>query len=177
MSKREVSGARPRLSRAEVSAEIARIGELEAQALRDLWPDWFGRPAPARMHRRTLAAVLAYRIQCDVFGGLSKPTVRTLDQVAAREFGESSDRPLASPRKLKAGTTLVREWHGIVHEVGVVEDGFAWNGGRHRSLSAIARAITGTRWNGLVFFGLKSAKSSKPIPVDPPGSSAGATDG
>ena len=113
------------------------------------------------MQRTTLALALAHRMQCEVLGGVSKESARTLDAVAAQEFGETSARPSVPPRRLKPGSKLVREWRGIVHEVAVVEDSFVWNGERHRSLSAIARAITGTRWNGLVFFGLKSAGSSK----------------
>jgi len=160
---------RPR-NPAELAAEIARIGGLDAPALKALWPAWYGKAspgspparAPARMQRTTLALALAHRMQCDLLGGVSKASSRTLDAVAAQEFGETSARPsVPPPRRLKAGSKLVREWHGVVHEVAVVEDGFAWNGARHRSLSAIARAITGTRWNGLVFFGLKSAGSSK----------------
>jgi len=159
---------RPR-NPAELAAEIARIGGLDAPALKALWPAWYGKAspgspparAPARMQRTTLALALAHRMQSEVLGGVSKESARTLDAVAAQEFGETSARPSAPPRRLKPGTRLVREWRGVVHEVAVVEGGFAWNGARHRSLSAIARAITGTRWNGLVFFGLKSAGSSK----------------
>ena len=119
---------------------------------------------PARMQRTTLALALAHRMQCEVLGGVSKESARTLDAVAAQEFGETSARPSVPPRRIKVGSKLVREWRGVVHEVAVAEDGFAWNGARYRSLSAIARAITGTRWNGLVFFGLKTAKRSNSAP-------------
>lgn len=152
--------SRPR-SQTEVASEIARISALDATALRSLWPAWFGKPPPARMRRDMLALALAYRIQCKALGGLSRQAVRTLDAVAAREFSEASVRAIEPPRRLRAGTKLVREWHGVVHDVAVVEDGFIWNGTRYRSLSAVARAITGTRWNGLVFFGLKAAGMSK----------------
>ena len=159
---------RPR-SQAEVISEIARISALDATALRALWPAWFGKPPPARMRRDMLALALAYRIQCKALGGLSKQAVRTLDAVAAREFGGTAVRTSDQPRRLRPGTKLVREWHGAVHDVAVVEDGFVWNGTRYRSLSAVARAITGTRWNGLVFFGLKAAGMSKsPASADVP---------
>lgn len=161
MSKREMARAyRPR-THAELVVEIARIGNLDALALRALWPDWFGCPPPARMRRETLGLAISYRIQCETLGGLSRQAARTLDAIAAQEFGEVAASAAVTPHRLKPGTKLVREWHGIVHEVAVVADGFVWNGARHRSLSAIARAITGTRWNGLVFFGLKTAGSSK----------------
>ena len=113
---------RPR-GQAEVAVEIARIADLEAPALRALWPDWFGRPPPARMRRETLALAMAYRIQCETLGGLSKRAARTLDAIAAQEFGETA-RAIAAPARLRPGTKLVREWHGVVHEVAVVEDGF-----------------------------------------------------
>ena len=151
---------RPR-SQAEVASEIERVGVLDASALRALWPAWFGKPPPARMRRDMLALALAYRIQCATLGGLTKRAVQTLDAVAAREFSEAAVRTTGQPRRLRPGTKLVREWHGVVHDVAVVEDGFVWDGTRYRSLSAVARAITGTRWNGLVFFGLKAAGTTK----------------
>jgi hypothetical protein len=145
--------------------EIARLGDLEAAALRALWPAWFGRPAPPRMQRATLALALAHRIQSATRPSLSRDSARTLDAIADQEFGRSGRRIADPPRRLKPGTKLVREWRGAVHDVAVVDDGFLWNGTRHRSLSAIARAITGTRWNGLVFFGLKRAKRPPPSPA------------
>jgi hypothetical protein len=144
-------------------AELTRLGELEAEALRRLWPDWFGRPAPARMRRDLLALALAHRMQCETLGGLSKASARILEAVAVHEIGENAKRAALPPRLHRPGTLLVREWRGVVHEVTVVADGFLWNGARHRSLSAIARAITGVRWNGLVFFGLKSASSGSTV--------------
>lgn len=145
---------RPRPGPSELASEIAKLETLDAAALRQLWPRHFGRPPPGWMQRRTLALALAHRIQCEALGGLTRTAARFLDQIAAREFGEAAARA-SKPRRIRVGTTLVREWHGIVHEVAVVEDGFAWNGVRHKSLSAVARAITGTRWNGPAFFGLK----------------------
>ena len=148
-----------------MTLEIARLGDLESAALRALWPAWFGRPAPPRMQRATLALALAHRIQAATLAGLSQASARTLDAIADEEFGRRGRRIFNPPRRLKPGTKLVREWQGAVHDVAVVDDGFLWNGVRHRSLSAIARAITGTRWNGLVFFGLKTAKRPPPAPV------------
>jgi Protein of unknown function (DUF2924) len=163
-------------TRADLTLEIARIGALEAAALRALWPAWFGRPAPPRMQRATLAFALGHRIQSATLGGLSRASARSLDAVAEQEFGRAGRRIAAPRRRLKPGTKLVREWQGVVHDVAVVEDGFVWNGARHRSLSAIARAITGTRWNGLVFFGLKTAKRPPPAHVSTVATIAGATD-
>jgi len=149
------------LAPADVAAEIARIGDLDAAALRALWPTWFETPMPARMRKATLALVLAHRIQSVTLGGLTKTAARTLDAVAAQEFGEAT-RASAQRIHVKPGTKLVREYHGRVHDVDVVDDGYVWNGTRYRSLSAIARAITGTQWNGLVFFGLKPTGRQAP---------------
>lgn len=161
MSRHERVKAPPPRSQAEWANEIAQIGALDAAALRALWPAWFARPAPRRMQRATLSLALAHRIQSATLGGLSKVSGKTLDSIAAKEFGAATVGAVNPPRRLKTGTKLVREWHGVVYEVAVVEDGFVWNGTRYRSLSAIARAITGTHWNGLVFFGLKAASASK----------------
>jgi len=149
------------LAPADVAAEIARIGDLDAAALRALWPMWFETPVPARMRKATLALVLAHRIQSVTHGGLTKTAARTLDAVAAQEFGEAT-RARAPDGHLKPGTRLVREYHGRVHDVEVINDGYIWNGTRYRSLSAIAQTITGTKWNGLVFFGLKPAGRQTP---------------
>jgi hypothetical protein len=159
-----------------LTLEIVRIGDLEAAALRALWPAWFGTPAPPRMQRATLALALAHRIQSATLAGLSQASARSLDAVADQEFGRTGRRIADRPLRLKPGTRLVREWQGVVHDVAVVDDGFVWNGTRHRSLSAIARAITGTRWNGLVFFGLKTAKRPAPAPVTATAIMAEATD-
>jgi hypothetical protein len=91
---------------------------------------------------------IAYDLQVKAFGGLSARTRRTL-RAAAKADGSSSLSKLPS-----GGTRLVREWHGARHEVEVLEDGYLWRGARHRSLSAIARAITGAKWSGPRFFGL-----------------------
>jgi hypothetical protein len=91
---------------------------------------------------------IAYEVQAKVFGGLPARTRRALRD-AAKAHGRSGVSKLPS-----RGTRLVREWNGALHEVEVLEDGYLWRGARHRSLSAIARAITGTRWSGPRFFGL-----------------------
>jgi len=142
-------------SSASVDDEIAGLETLDAATLRAQWPTWFGRPPPARMQRRMLALALAHRIQSQRLGGLSRNAARFLDDVAARVFDKHGAAPVKA-RRIKAGAKLVREWRGVAHEVTVVDGGFVWNGALYRSLSAIARAITGTRWNGLVFFGLKT---------------------
>jgi hypothetical protein len=95
-----------------------------------------------------LEKALAYEIQCAAFGGLSGAAKRALRAAAASKDGSTGPRPL-SP-----GARLIREWNGVVHEVDVSGDGYVWRGERYRSLTAIARAITGTKWSGPRFFGL-----------------------
>jgi len=103
-------------------------------------------------------AAVAYRLQEQILGGLQPELRRQLRAIAgrARHGGEPA---LAAPR-LKPGTKLLRDWQGHAHEVLVSDEGFVWQQARYRSLSQIARAITGTRWSGPVFFGLKSRTTS-----------------
>ena len=108
----------------------------------------FGQDAPPRLSRALIEKAIAYDLQVKAFGGLPSRTRRAL-RAAAKTEGKSALSNLPS-----RGTRLIREWHGTMHEIEVLEDGYLWRGARHRSLSAIARAITGTRWSGPRFFGL-----------------------
>lgn len=145
------------LSQDAVSRQLERLSTLDATQLRTLWPRHFDGAPPPRMRSNLLARILAHDVQTRAFGGLSKSDVETLDRVAATEIGELRQRPSASvQRQLTPGTRLVRQWHGVTHEVCITEQGFIWRGTTYRSLSAVARAITGTRWNGPAFFGLRS---------------------
>jgi hypothetical protein len=132
----------------EVTREIAALTELDRTALLERWRMAFGRDAPPRLSRSLMEKAIAYDLQAKALGGLPSRTRRAL-RAAAKADGKSSLSKLPS-----RGTRLVREWHGALHEVEVLEDGYLWRGGRHRSLSAIARAITGTKWSGPRFFGL-----------------------
>lgn len=131
-----------------VERELAALAELDRTALLERWRRAFGRDAPPRLSRPLMEKAVAYEVQVKPFGGLSSRTRRAL-RAAAKADGTSALSNLPS-----RGTRLIREWHGTVHEVEVLEDGYLWRGARHRSLSAIARAITGTRWSGPRFFGL-----------------------
>ena len=102
--------------------------------------------------RALLQRILAYRIQADAAGDLDPTTIKLLDRLGR---GEISEIPLPELRAVKPGTLLVREWEGTLQRVVVLESGFAWNGGTYESLSKVARAITGTNWNGPRFFGLR----------------------
>jgi len=121
-----------------------------------------GGEPPLHLPRWLLMRVLAYRLQTDAFGGLDKSIERMLrsnkDEGAAVPF----DRRPPQTRDgvgLKAGTLLTREWNGKLERVMILEEGFAWNGQTFSSLSQIARAMTGTNWNGHRFFGLQQGKT------------------
>jgi hypothetical protein len=137
---------------------IARITALKSKPtpdLRLLWRDLF-ESEPPRQNRRFLESRLAYRIQELEYGGLKPATVKRLEAL-----GEELDGGKAEVRRKRAddwpiaGTRLIREYQGVEHCVTVLADGFDYQGQPYKSLSAIARAITGTRWNGWVFFGLR----------------------
>jgi hypothetical protein len=128
--------------------------------LKQQWRDLFGKEPPP-FNRRYIESRLAYRIQELAYGGLKPETLRRL-----RELGEQLDGGRIDVRKrrvddrLLTGTRLIREWQGVEHTVTVLADGFEYQGRPYKSLSAVARAITGTQWNGPLFFGLRRAGQS-----------------
>jgi hypothetical protein len=140
---------------------LARVAALKAMSVKDLKAEWqvlFEAPAPNNS-RAFLESRLAYRIQELTYGGPDKQTRRLLDLLADEVEGTLTRKAqIADPRNPVVGTKLVREWDGIAHTVTVLKDGFEWGGQRYKSLSAVARAITGTRWNGYRFFGLRERK-------------------
>jgi hypothetical protein len=142
-----------------VEDEIAHLRGLDLKGLRSRWQSVFRRPAPAHLTRHLLFAVIAYRLQADRFGDLDHASQQVLDGVVAKETGSTLSARLASfdqkRTRLTPGTVLVREWDRQSQRVMVLADGFAWNGRTYDSLSKVAFAITGTRWNGPRFFGLR----------------------
>jgi Protein of unknown function (DUF2924) len=142
----------------DIEAEIAHLRDLDLSGLSARWHSVFRRKAPDHLPRHLLYRILAYRLQADRFGDLDRDTHRFLDQVAAgtrnaTEIPAASNR--ASRHGLAPGTILVREWDGKPQRVMVLEDGFTWNGTTYRSLAEIAFAMTGTRWSGPRFFGIR----------------------
>jgi hypothetical protein len=132
---------------AAVEAEIAQLRSLAIDALRRRWWLVFGRTPPAGLSKDLLGRMMAWRLQEQAFGGLDRESLRFLDGLA---------RHGGSPRRqFKPGTVLVRDYHGQRHTVTVVLDGYDWQGTIYASLSAIARAITGTAWSGPRFFALR----------------------
>ena len=140
---------------------LARLAALKAMSVNELKAEWqalFDAPAPNNS-RNFLEGRLAYRIQELTFGGPDKQTRRLLDLLADEIEGTLTRKAqIADPRNPVLGTKLIREWDGVAHTVTVLKDGFDWEGRRYKSLSAVARAITGTRWNGYRFFGLRERK-------------------
>src|SRR5258708_7162421 len=113
---------------------------------------------PPRMRRALLIQALAYRLQEKALGGLKPATRRLLASVADDAMARPTT-PVARERKIKPGTTLLREWHGVPHRLTVLVDGVQFGNERYRSFSEVARKITGSRWSGPLFFGLKSART------------------
>jgi hypothetical protein len=142
-----------------VEDEIAHLRGLDLGRIRSRWQSVFGRPAPAHLTRHLLFVILAYRLQADRFGDLDHATRQVLDRTVAKEAEPAMAARLASfdqkRTELTPGTILVREWDRQSQRVMVMADGFAWNGQTYDSLSKVAFAITGTKWNGPRFFGLR----------------------
>ncbi|WP_374435584.1 DUF2924 domain-containing protein [Tabrizicola sp.] len=126
---------------------LADLDKMDRKGLAKLWSDLIGGDVPASMSQPMQRRFLAFELQAKVEGGLPAALRARLDRIAA---GEAR----AATPTLQPGARLLREWNGTTHVVDVLPDGFLWNGSRHRSLSAIARAITGARWSGPRFFGL-----------------------
>jgi hypothetical protein len=141
-----------------VLAEIAALKTRSASELRDMWRELFDREAPV-LGRRYLEDRIAYRVQELHFGGLSDRARRKLDALADQLEPKAARR--RDPGRPIAGTQLRREWKGIEHVVTVREHDFEYDGRPYKSLSAIARDITQVRWNGWLFFGLRSSGRSK----------------
>jgi hypothetical protein len=142
-----------------IAEKIAVLQALESPALRARWEQAFKRHAPKRISRDLLLRALAYHVQEQTEGGLSKAAIRRFAGLPEfKDNGSRLPRP-AAPRP-RPGTRLIREWRGEVHQVSVLDDGFDYREKLYASLSQIAREITGTRWSGPLFFGLR--KASRP---------------
>jgi hypothetical protein len=149
--------------RKTLDVEIARLRDLDVDALRARWHIVFGRRSPPRLPRHLLFRVLAYRLQADHLGDLDGESRRLLDRSESPE--QAGRRALDTSGRtstVRPGTVLGREWNGRMQRVAVLADGFAWNGKTYPSLSKVAFAITGTRWNGPKFFGLRHQPSKGP---------------
>ena len=148
--------------RTTIDAEIARQRDLGVGQLQSRWHTVFARRAPPHLPRHLLFRVLAYRLQADVLGDLDHECQRLLDRSVSPE--DAGQRAVALTKRtadLRPGTMLEREWNGQMHRVAVLADGFAWNGKTYGSLTKVAFAITGTRWSGPRFFGVRDKPSKR----------------
>ena len=141
-----------------VLAQLAAMQRLSVNELKAKWETLFGTPAPNNA-RAFLELRIGYRIQELTYGGLTKETRRVLDLLADEVEGKITRKSMvADPRNPVVGTRLVRQWDGAEHTVTVMKDGYDWEGRKSRTLSAVAKAITGTNWNGFRFFGMREKK-------------------
>ena len=143
----------------QISAQIAALASLSMNELKMRWRDLYDTESPPRRSRGLLIRAIAYRVQEQVFGGLDPATRRLLERAA--EDRPARGRKRAPAVKAFSGTLLIREWHGAAHRVTVLDEGVAYHGQRYGSLSEVARLITGSRWSGPLFFGLR--KQSREI--------------
>ena len=135
--------------------------QMSVNELKEKWADLFGAPAPNNS-RGFLELRIGYRIQELIHGGLSRETRKALDRLADEYEGKLSRKAMVGdPRNPLAGTRLVREWGGVEHSVTVCPDGYEWQGLKFKSLSAVAKTITGSSWNGFVFFGLRARQGAR----------------
>ncbi len=142
-----------------VLARLAALKTTPTLGLKQQWRDLFEREPPP-YNRKFLESRLAYRIQELAYGGLKPETIRRLEALGEQlDSGNIVTRRTRGDDRPIAGTRLIREWNGIEHCVTVRSDDFDYQGRPYKSLSAVARAITGTRWNGWVFFGLKNQRA------------------
>ncbi|SDG08550.1 DUF2924 domain-containing protein [Sulfitobacter delicatus] len=139
-----------------IPARLAALKTTPTPELKTQWRDLFDSEPPP-FNRRYLESRLAYRIQELAYGGLKRETVKRLEALGEQlDGGDRKKSRIRADLTPIVGTRMIREWQGVEHVVTVTADGFDWQGRPYKSLSAVARGITGTRWNGWVFFGLKN---------------------
>jgi hypothetical protein len=143
----------------DVAEQLRALPHLGTEALRALWIELYGQPSRFQAKSKLIVPMLAYRLQEIAHGGLS-PSARKRLRAFADGIDAGVPRPSRPAPRLKAGTRLIREWKEETHVVSVLENGVEYRGKRYRSLSEVARVITGTRWSGPAFFGLKAARGS-----------------
>jgi hypothetical protein len=139
------------VSREDIAAEMSRLSRLPLRELRAAWQAEFRRAPPKGLWRDLLLRTLAWRLQEKVFGGHDKAALRLLEVHGQKRTGDQR------AQRLKASTVLIRDFGGVRHTVTILPEGFVWQEKTYSSLSAIAKLITGTNWNGPRFFGLREA--------------------
>ena len=142
-----------------ITKRLASLPNLGQLALCDLWRQLFERDPPPEIRKNLMLRIVGHRLQEQEFGGLSDASCRRLRQLAAT-FETDPDAVVSNRSPIKPGTRLVRQWKEQVHVVEVNTEGYEYRGARYENLSEIARLITGTRWSGPLFFGLKTKPSN-----------------
>jgi hypothetical protein len=142
-----------------ITERIAALPKLDRVALCGLWKQLFNASPSPQLRKDLMIPILAHRLQEQVFGSLSAGSRRRLRHLS-RAFERDSDSTIPSARQIRPGTRLVRQWRDQVHLVNVEANFYEYQGARYRSLSEIARLITGTRWSGPLFFGIKNEQGS-----------------
>jgi hypothetical protein len=144
----------PALDRESLATEVAGLSKLGTDELRERWKAICGKAPSREIGRSFLTRAIAYHLQERARGGLKPSAGRVLSHAVDEAASDSAKRPQA--RMAQAGTILIREWQGTAHRVTMLDDGVSFSGKRYRSLSEVAREITGSRWSGPRFFGLRS---------------------
>ena len=143
---------------ASLANDLVELSGLDRDALVEQWRSIYKPQPPANISRSLLIRAIAYRLQENALSGLKPSAGRFLAQVA--EDASAGRKSAAPPSVIKSGTRLLREWHGVTHEVIILNDGVQYQGKSYRSLSEVARIITGARWSGPLFFGLKKREAA-----------------
>ena len=144
----------------EVKTQLTRLPEMSKAQLLALWKQLFRLPPPRQCRRGLLIKFLAHRIQEQAYGGLSPVARKRLSELA-RKFETNPRAKLSTASRIKPGTRLIRDWRGQSHRVTVLENGYEYAGKRYSSRSRVARLITGTRWSGPLFFGLRGKQAKE----------------
>jgi hypothetical protein len=126
-----------------------------------VWQEFFPDPPPAHLRRDLLLRIIAYKVQEQAYGGLKLETRKRLRELAAK-FAINRDAQVSGVQRIKTGTRMVRDWGGRTHQVTTLDNAFEYAGKHYASLSEVARVITGTRWSGPLFFGLKGNSTKAP---------------
>ena len=145
----------------KLTSELEQHRELNSEELRERWQTLFGAEPPPKLRSSLLAQAIAYRLQEKALGGLKPATLRLLERIADDAAARRQVSNTPEKIRVNGGTVLVREWHGTKHQVTVLKDGYLYRAKRFHSLSQIARTITGSRWSGPLFFGLKSPRKEQ----------------
>ena len=154
-----------RMTPERLKPHLEMLSKLGAPELRAEWAKVYRTTAPRHISRDLLLRGIAYRLQERIYGGLKPSTLKRLKEIAANLESET-EKPMPMPAsRLKPGVRLLREWQGETQIVEVLPKGFAWKGKTYKSLSAVARTITGTQWSGPDFFGLRDKR--KRVSIEP----------